>query len=180
MGEEKDAREKKERDEKMQREKELSKAKKSSVRSRRGDVLCDKEEAKDPQRKEPKSGEEEEHNQSRKRLQEKLNQKRKEMVVIDKAAEKQPKVNVTVDPEEKKKVADELVRCLAPHLKSGSIASKAAFKVLARELTHAAVRRGVAVTREAIATLVASFFRQQKAPVVEEEARRLVTEFRIP
>jgi len=179
--EEKDAREKKERDEKMQREKELSKAKKSSVRSRRGDVLCDKEEAKDPQRKESKSGKEEEkHNQSRKRLQEKLNQKRKEMVVIDKAAEKQPKVNVTVDPEEKKKVADELVRCLAPHLKSGSIASKAAFKVLARELTHAAVRRGVAVTREAIATLVASFFRQQKAPVVEEEARRLVTEFRIP
>ena len=120
------------------------------------------------------------HAASRQKLLDKLQQKKRASKVGNtpgKVVSKQPSTPNGVSGEKKRKVADEFVRCLAPFLKSGSIACKTSFKVLARELTHAAVR--TAVSTEGVRDIVARFFKQQDGPVVEDKAKQLVMAFKM-
>lgn len=113
------------------------------------------------------------HADSRHKLKEKLKLRNKE---LKGKSEKQPK-NGHSEVESKLQVADQVVKFLAPFLKSGSIACKATFKVLARELTHGVVRRGGSTGPQQVDEIVAKFFRGQEQPVREEQAKDLVRTF---
>ena len=81
--------------------------------------------------------------------------------------------------QDKKKVADEFVTCLSPFLKSGRIVSKEAFKVLARDLTHMAVKTGMEMTRGRVKATIDAFFDTNTEPVEEETVKELLASFHI-
>jgi len=88
-----------------------------------------------------------------------------------------------VDKANKLKVADVLVKLLVPFLKTGQIACKNSFKVLARELTHLILHtggggEGISSTRAQ--AIVLDFFSQQKEAVTEEKVKVLLKNFTIP
>merc|ERR1712142_1174375 len=88
-----------------------------------------------------------------------------------------------VDKANKLKVADVLVKLLVPFLKTGQIACKNSFKVLARELTHLILhncggREGISSTR--VQAIVSDFFSQQKEAVTEEKVKVLLRNFTMP
>jgi len=86
------------------------------------------------------------------------------------------------DKAKKLKVADVLVKLLVPFLKTGQIACKNSFKVLARELTHLVIQTGV--TGEGISStraqgIVLDFFSKQKEAVTEEKVKVLMKNFSV-
>jgi hypothetical protein len=126
------------------------------------------------------------HAESRRKLTEKLKAKGKmykeskevrppSRTVEDKSATKTD----TKIMNDKMRVAELFTKCLTPFFKSGRIACKATFKVLAREFTHVTVRAGRQVDAGSVALLLDRFFREQEGPVGQERARDLVTAFRL-
>jgi len=81
--------------------------------------------------------------------------------------------------QDKNKVADEFVACLTPFLKNGRIVNKETFKVLARDLTHKAVETGVEMTRTRVKATITNFFHTNTKPVSMEIVKDLVTAFNI-
>merc|ERR1712130_184490 len=80
----------------------------------------------------------------------------------------------------KKKVAEEFVICLTPFLKTGRIVNKETFKILARNLTHMTVQTGVEMSRARVQAIVADFFDTNNTePVRRETVKELVTAFHI-
>ena len=103
-----------------------------------------------------------------------------------KSSRKEPKINSgemsKVEKAKKLEVADVLVKLLVPFLKSGQIACKNSFKVLARELTHLVLQTGV--TGEGISNtraqgIVLDFFSKQKEVVTEEKVKILMKNFSV-
>ena len=132
--------------------------------------------------------------ESRKRLQFKMNMKRREMMGSSRSNgdthEKGGSLDTSLrssgsetslshDPKEKKKVADVFVAYLTPYLKSERIESKQAFKILARDLTHMVVSSGIEMTRERVKSTVASFFKVNTDTVREDTVKALVAGFQI-
>jgi len=81
--------------------------------------------------------------------------------------------------EMKKKIADEFIQVLLPYNKSGVIASKPVFKVLARELTHKVLKQVAAGRKLEPKSVAETFF--QKHPIIqtEEEAKLILRVFRV-
>merc|ERR1719234_2365946 len=130
--------------------------------------------------------------ESRKRLEAKLNLKRREVNGQTRLDGHQPehekshsRLNTSLKSgsshvkQNKNKVADEFVTCLTPFLKNGRILNKETFKVLARDLTHKAVETGVEMTRTRVKAIVAEFFHNNTKPVSEETVKELVTAFNV-
>ena len=131
--------------------------------------------------------------ESRKRLEAKLNMKRREAngqtrVNGHQLENKKSQSRLNTSNSEsslmksqpgKNKVAQEFVVCLSPFLKAGRIESKETFKVLARDLTHMAVKTGVEMTRARVKAIVAAFFHTNTELVREETVKHLVAQFHI-
>ena len=125
--------------------------------------------------------------ESRKRLEAKLNMKRREANGQTRMNGHQSRLDTSSNSDNsliksqqgKNKVAQEFVICLTPFLKNGRIVNKETFKVLARDLTHMAVETGVETTRAGVKSIVADFFHTNTEPVRGETVKELVTAFRI-
>jgi len=78
------------------------------------------------------------------------------------------------DKAAKLKTADNVVKVLVPHFKKGMIASKEVFKFVARELTHALLRRSTPVDHGVYA---AAFFSSSGIVLSEQDARDKIARF---
>jgi len=79
----------------------------------------------------------------------------------------------------KVKIADEMIEVLLPFKQKGIISSKPVFKILARELTHKILKLGSDAAKLDTKSMAKKFFQKNQIIHSEEEAMKLVKEFRI-
>ncbi|QQP42351.1 Uncharacterized protein FKW44_016978 [Caligus rogercresseyi] len=82
----------------------------------------------------------------------------------------------SVDKKKKRDAANEIVKVLVPHYKSGKISSKEIFKFAARELTHALLE--ARVKSSSYGSYVSKFFKRHCSLLTIEDARTKIHHFK--